>query len=130
MIVDSSVIIAVLTGEDEADELQTVLAEADQIVVSAATLLESHMVMRGRYGEAGPTQVDALLDRVHAVIASVNEEHARIASVGHSLYGRGSGSPAKLNYGDCFSYALAISRDEPLLFKGDDFTHTDVRVAG
>lgn len=62
-------------------------------------------------------------------IISVDEHQARIASDAHRRYGRGSASPAKLNHGDCFSYALAIARDEELLFKGDDFIHTDVRRA-
>ncbi|MGO2747023.1 type II toxin-antitoxin system VapC family toxin [Microbacterium sp.] len=129
MIVDSSAIIAILTDEDDAHAMRAAILHADSIIVSAATLLESHLVMRGRYGEAGPQKVDVFLASVNAVIASVSEEQARKATVGHARYGRGSGSPAKLNYGDCFSYALAMTRDEPLLFKGDDFIHTDVRVA-
>lgn len=129
MIIDSSAIVAILTDEPEGPRLTQVLGAATAPVTSAATLLESHIVMRGRYGEAGVAKVDRLLDNVGARVIAVDERHARIASDAHRLYGRGSGHPARLNFGDCFSYALAISRDEPLLFTGDDFVHTDVRVA-
>lgn len=71
---------------------------------------------------------EAILIQTGAGVIPVDGGQARVASDAYLRYGRGSGSPARLNYGDCFSYALAISRDEPLLFKGDDFIHTDVRI--
>lgn len=70
---------------------------------------------------------EAILIQVDAGVIPVDGGQARVAGDAYLRYGRGSGSRARLNYGDCFSYALAVSRDEPLLFKGDDFIHTDVR---
>ncbi|BDZ39688.1 type II toxin-antitoxin system VapC family toxin [Microbacterium suwonense] len=127
MIVDSSVFVAVLLDETEGPGLATKL-NAKTVVVSAATLTETSIVLRGRAGDQMVAKLDELLSGIGATIAPVDERQARIAVDAHRRYGRGSGHPAKLNYGDCFSYALAIARDEPLLFKGDDFVHTDVRV--
>lgn len=128
MIVDSSAFIAVLMGEPEADDF-TDLLESRAVSVSVASLVESSIVLRGRGRDAKVESFDQLLHDVQATIIPVDERQGRIAVEAYRRYGRGSGSPAKLNFGDCFSYALAIARDEPLLFKGDDFIHTDVRVA-
>lgn len=128
MIVDSSAFIAVLMGEPEADDF-TDLLESRAVSVSVASLVESSIVLRGRGRDAKVESFDQLLRDVQATIIPVDERQGRIAVEAYRRYGRGSGSPAKLNFGDCFSYALAIARDEPLLFKGDDFIHTDVRVA-
>lgn len=129
MIVDSSAVVAILTDEVDGAIYERALLEFPAPVISAATLLESHVVMRRRFGEAGVTAVDRLIREAGVRVVMVDEAQARTASRGHAVYGRGSGHPARLNYGDCFSYALAITRDEPLLFKGDDFIHTDVRRA-
>jgi len=80
---------------------------------------------RGLVSEA----LDDYLEGAALSVAPVTARQARIARAAYRDFGRGSGHPAKLNFGDCFAYALAIERDEPLLFKGDDFTHTDVRSA-
>lgn len=126
MIVDSSVFVAVLMAEPDADELSDVL-ETRSIAVSAATLTESMIVLRGKGGEEKVRALDDLLREAAGLVVPLDEGQARLASDAYRRYGRGSGHPARLNYGDCFSYALAITRDEPLLFKGDDFIHTDVR---
>ena len=126
MIVDSSALVAVLMAEPEADELSEFL-ESRAFSVSAATLTECLIVLRGKGGEAKALALDELLELTRATIVPLDEVQARLAGNAYSRYGRGSGHPARLNYGDCFSYALAISRDEPLLFTGDDFVHTDVR---
>ena len=126
MIVDTSALVAVLLSEPESAQFGTMI-ETEPIAISAATLLEAEIVARGRRGEDLVRELRLILDE--AEIVSVDERQARIASDAYRRYGRGSKHPAKLNYGDCFSYALAISRDEPLLFKGDDFVHTDVRRA-
>lgn len=126
MIVDSSVFVAVLMAEPDADELSDVL-ETRSFAVSAATLTESMIVLRGKGGEEKVRALDDLLREAAGLIVPLDEGQARLASDAYRRYGRGSGHPARLNYGDCFSYALAITRDEPLLFKGDDFIHTDVR---
>ena len=126
MIVDSSVFVAVLMAEPDADELSDVL-ETRSFAVSAATLTESMIVLRGKGGEEKVRALDDMLREAAGLIVPLDEGQARLASDAYRRYGRGSGHPARLNYGDCFSYALAITRDEPLLFKGDDFIHTDVR---
>ncbi|OJU40865.1 MAG: VapC toxin family PIN domain ribonuclease [Microbacterium sp. 69-10] len=128
MIVDSSVLVAMLLDEPEGGALAARL-DADPIVISAATLTEASIVLWGRAGDLMVQKLDELLEGIGATVASVDEQQARIARDAYRRYGRGSGHPARLNYGDCFSYALAIARDEPLLFKGDDFVHTDVRIA-
>ena len=126
MIVDSSVFVAVLMAEPGADELSDLL-ESERISVSAATLTECTIVLHGKGGEEKTLAFNELLRLTRATVVPLDEAQARLASDAYRRYGRGSGHPARLNYGDCFSYALAITRDEPLLFKGDDFIHTDVR---
>jgi ribonuclease VapC len=126
VIVDSSVFVTVLMAEPDADELSDVL-EARSFAVSAATLTESMIVLRAKGGEEKVRALDDLLREAAGLVVPLDEGQARLASDAYRRFGRGSGHPARLNYGDCFSYALAITRDEPLLFTGDDFIHTDVR---
>ncbi|AZS39215.1 MULTISPECIES: type II toxin-antitoxin system VapC family toxin [Microbacterium] len=126
MIVDSSALVAVLMAEPEAAEMSELLEEGP-FSLSAATLTECMIVLRGKGGEAKVLALDELLEATGATVVPLDEAQARLAARAYVRFGRGSGSAARLNYGDCFSYALAISRDEPLLFKGDDFIHTDVR---
>lgn len=127
MIVDSSALVAVLMAEPEAEEMSDLL-ESRPFALSAATLAECTIVLRSKGGEAKALALDELLEVTRSEVVPVDEVQARLASRAYARYGRGSGSRARLNYGDCFSYALAITRDEPLLFKGDDFVHTDVRL--
>ncbi len=127
MIVDSSALVAVLMAEPEAEEMSDLL-ESRPFALSAATLTECTIVLRSRGGEAKALALDELLEVTRSEVVPVDEVQARLAGRAYARYGRGSGSRARLNYGDCFSYALAITRDEPLLFKGDDFVHTDVRL--
>lgn len=124
MIVDSSAWVAVLRDEPEAPAFARRL-EAEPTRTSAATLLETALV-------AGPTRhedIDDLVARSRTEVVAFDETQLRLAREEHVRYGRGSGSTARLNLGDCFSYALAKSSGEPLLFKGDDFVHTDVTPA-
>jgi ribonuclease VapC len=127
LIVDSSALVAVLMAEPEADEMSDLL-ESRSFSLSAATLTECTIVLRSKGGEAKALALDELLEATRATVVPVDEAQARLAGRAYARYGRGSGHPARLNYGDCFSYALAITRDQPLLFKGDDFIHTDVRL--
>lgn len=125
MILDTSAIIAVLSDEPDAPDLAQRIEAAQAVRVSAATVLEASLV-------AGPTRqrdLDDLLAAAAANIVPVDDTQLAIAREGHLRFGRGSGSPARLNYGDCFSYALARALSEELLFIGDDFTHTDVEPA-
>jgi ribonuclease VapC len=97
--------------------------------MSAATLLEASIVADRRSHPDFPLNFDAFLQTHSFVIEPVTEAQARIARLAYRQYGRGSEHKAKLNFGDCFAYALARERNEPLLFTGDDFIHTDIRPA-
>jgi len=128
MVIDSSALVAILFGEAEAFELAKAIAGDPVRVVSAATLLETSMVVEARHREAGGRELDLLLLRAKIGVIPVDHDQVEIAQGAWRRFGKGH-HPAGLNYGDCFSYALAIRRGEPLLFKGDDFTRTDVRPA-
>jgi ribonuclease VapC len=127
MVIDTSAILAILLQEPAADRLMSAV-EADRTrLVSAATVVEASLVLLGRYGEAGDLPLDRLLRGIGAEIVPVGEEQVALARDGALRFGRGR-HPAALNFGDCFSYALSVERDEPLLFVGDDFSQTDVEV--
>jgi ribonuclease VapC len=125
VIVDSSAVVAVLRDERDAGPLRQALARAARVVVGAPTLLETSVVV----GPSRHTDVHELLRDVGALVAPFGVEHARIVRDACARYGRGSGSPARLNLGAAMSYAVAIATDEPLLFKGDHLVHTDVEAA-
>jgi ribonuclease VapC len=105
------------------------LNDAEHVLMSAATYLELSIVIDGRKDPALSREVDDFLDRLSVEIEPVTPEQARIARDAYRDYGRGSGHAANLNFGDCFSYALARAMREPILFKGEDFIHTDLRSA-
>ena len=126
MIVDTSALMAILKREPEAENF-ALLMTRESVALSAATLTEAYIVAGAQVGAPALAEVDALLWSADAEVIPVDEAQARLAGDAYLRFGRGSGSRARLNYGDCFSYALAISRDQPLLFKGDHFAHTDVR---
>lgn len=126
IVADTSALIAVVTFEAEAEAI--IAAMAQGVAVSAATLVEGMIVMHGRAGEQGVRDLVQLLDDVGAEIAPFTEAQARLAGLAHQRFGKGR-HPAGLNFGDCFSYALAVSRGAPLLFKGEDFAKTDVKRA-
>ncbi len=128
MVLDTSAIIAILF--DEADALAFARAiEAEPVRrISAATLLETAIVVEARHGLAGAEKLDQFLSAARLQVAPVTEEQSAIARLAFRDYGKGR-HPAALNYGDCFSYALAQSASEPLLFKGNDFAQTDVKKA-
>lgn len=128
MILDTSAIMAMLYEEPEAPAIERALAVAGRSAISAASLLEAGMVCEGRGGGPAAARLDALLLRLRPEIVPFTAEHAVLAREGWRRYGKGR-HPAGLNFGDCFAYALARSRDEPLLFKGDDFARTDVKAA-
>ncbi len=129
MVIDTSAIMAILTCEPTADRLVAAVEADATRLVSAATVVEAALVLLGRYGEAGEPQLDRLLRGIGAEIVPVGEEQANLARDAALRFGRGR-HPAGLNFGDCFSYALSVARDEPLLFVGDDFSQTDVKVSG
>ncbi len=125
MIVDTSALIAILVDEPER-ELFTELLGSRRSRISAANWFEAAMVAEGRGGRRATVDLDRLVDILGITIEPVTVEHATAARIAFRRYGKGSGSPAKLNFGDCFAYALSAATGEPLLFKGDDFTHTDI----
>lgn len=120
--------LAILQDEPERPRFTAAIAEAAQRWMSAATLLEVAIVVEARYGVEGGRHLDLLLERAAVDIVAVDEEQVRIAREAYRRFGRGRHA-AGLNYGDCFSYALAHLRQQRLLFKGDDFAQTDVAPA-
>ena len=128
MIVDSSALIAIIRYEPDAGRYAVAIEEAMVCRMSAATFLEVAIVVdnRGQTAAAGRRLDDAMRD-AEIAIETVTEAQARIAREAYRDYGKGSGHPAGLNFGDCFAYALARDKGEPLLFKGTDFVHTDIR---
>lgn len=128
MIVDTSALTASLRSEPEADDFMHAILGAEGARISAATLLEAAMVAVGRKGPDGREDVYALCDALGLEIAAFTPEQARLAAEAFLKFGKGRHS-AKLNYGDCISYALAKAVEQPLLFKGDDFSKTDVQPA-
>lgn len=128
IVADTSALIAVLQNEADAGRFAGAIAEADLVLVSAASVAEAGIVMLNRHGPPGADKVRALIREAGLRVEDVTAEHADIAIEAYEAYGKGAptGGKANLNYGDCFSYALAKSTGLPLLFKGHDFSHTDV----
>ena len=124
MVVDTSVVVAILVGEPDASSLAAALASATAPVMSAASYVELLLVSLSR-GIAGRSEVDETLIDAAIEIAPVSLEQARLAVTAFERFGKGR-HPARLNFGDCFSYALAKERGLPLLFKGSDFARTDI----
>ena len=127
MIVDSSALIALILREPGHQKISRVLRAEDKLHMPAATWVELGVFADRRLSEANRRRLDAMIDGLGIVLVPRSAAQARRARQAHRRYGLCSGSLARLNMGDCFSYALAIELDEPLLFVGDDFTHTDVR---
>nr|WP_246602289.1 type II toxin-antitoxin system VapC family toxin [Falsiroseomonas tokyonensis] len=118
----------ILRQEPEAERFTAMLADASDVALSAATLLELGMVAEGQAGPAIRPRMDQLLADAGAEVVPVTESQARLALEAWRRYGRGR-HKAALNFGDCFAYALARERNAPLLFKGADFSETDVKAA-
>ena len=128
MIIDTSALIAVLRGEPEASAFVDALARSTDSKMSAGTLLEASVVVDANRDPVLSARFDELIDAAAIEIAPIDGDLARIARQAYRDYGKGSGHPAGLNFGDCFAYALARKTGEPLLCKGDDFVHTDLRL--
>jgi ribonuclease VapC len=129
MIIDASALIAILRDEPEAADCAAAIEAASSRRVSAANFLETAIVIDASRDPVASRRFDDLLHEAGIVIEPVTEAQARIAREAYRDYGRGSSHPARLNFGDCFAYALARESGEPLLFKGEDFAHTDVMPA-
>ena len=125
MVIDSSALIAILETEPEAEQLAEAI-EQDQVrLISAASVLETTIVIESRRGEGGGKALNMLMEKIAIEVIPVTAEHALIACQAYRRFGKGR-HPAKLNFGDCFSYAAAKLRCEGLLFKGNDFNQTDI----
>lgn len=129
MIVDTSAIVAILRGEPDARAFFDALVAAPVSRVSAGTMLEASIVVDNGRDPLVSRALDDLIGGIDVVIEPVTADHVTIGRAAYRDFGRGSGHPAGLNLGDCFAYALARATGEPLLFKGDDFGHTDIRPA-
>ncbi len=129
MIIDSSAVIAILFDEPEARALLSQIAVADVCRISSASLVEVGIVLRRDMAARRRAAFDEMLRLFSIKIEPVTEAQAYLALDAYDRFGKGTGHPAGLNYGDCFSYALAKQSEEPLLFKGEDFTHTDLEAA-
>lgn len=127
MVIDTSALLAILLGEPEAEDFSRAIAEDPKRLVSALSALEAAVVIHARKGPAGVRELDVLLHSAAAVIVSLDAEQVLLARAAYEAYGKGH-HPAALNLGDCGSYALSRSSGEPLLFKGNDFSKTDVAV--
>ncbi len=128
MVVDTSALLAVLFKEADADRYLEAMVDASEVRISAATAVALGIVAIGRAGADAELQIDLLLARVGAIVVPVDSAMANLARSAFKTFGKGR-HRAKLNFGDCFSYALAKMTGEPLLYKGSDFAETDLKSA-
>lgn len=128
MIVDSSALVAIALAQSEARELLATLIAGPSPRISAANLLETYLVI-DRRGEQAKAALQQALTPIGIIVEPVIEEQIEIARDAYRQFGKGSGHPAQLNYGDCFAYSLARMLDQPLLFVGNDFAQTDIKPA-
>jgi ribonuclease VapC len=128
MVVDTSALAAILFDEPDAGEFEAAIANDAVRLISAATVVEASLVVERRFGEQGGKELDALLREAEFEVVGVSQEQVNFARRALRTYGKGV-HPASLNFGDCFPYALAKASGEPLLFKGEDFSKTDIRNA-
>jgi ribonuclease VapC len=129
MIIDTSALIAILRDEPEALSCAHAIENSVVRRLSAANFLEAAVIIDASRDPVASRRFDDLIKEAQIIIEPVTEPQARIARDAYRDFGKGGSHPAKLNFGDCFAYALAKFTGEPLLFKGDDFAHTDVKPA-
>jgi ribonuclease VapC len=129
MILDTSALGAIFFKEPERDRYIEMIHAADSCRISAANFVELSMVIEGQLGPEAGRQCDMFFRRADIIIEPVTVEQAHLARQGFLDFGKGR-HPAGLNFGDCFAYALAKATDEPLLYKGTDFSKTDIKAAG
>lgn len=127
MVIDTSALVAILQNEPERRRFNEAIEAAAARVLSVATYVEISIVMESRFGAEGVRDLDLLLEKAEIRLVAVDAEQGRIAREAFRRFGKGR-HPAGLNFGDCFSYALAMQLDEPLLFRGNDFSKTDIAL--
>jgi ribonuclease VapC len=125
MIIDASAVLAILFAEDDAERYANAIAGADTRLMSAANYLEAAIVVDNQVGVAAGRQFDAFMSRAEVGVEAVTRQHADLARQAYLDFGKGNHA-AGLNFGDCFAYALSKATGLPLLFKGNDFSRTDV----
>ncbi len=128
MVVDSSALLAIMLKEPERASFFQILLSASRVLLSAANAVECSAVILSREGDRGEQIFDQLMEDIGVEIMPIDVEQVRIARRALRIYGKGR-HPARLNYGDVFAYALSKVSGEPLLFKGDDFSKTDIVAA-
>lgn len=129
MVIDTSAMLAILQDEPERRIFNEAIEAADSRLISAASFVECSIVVETRVGADGVRDLDLFLSKAGIEIVPVDAEQADLARRAYRQYGKGR-HPAGLNFGDCFSYALAKLTDDTLLFKGDDFSQTDIAIPG
>ena len=127
MVIDTSALMAILLGEPERDQFIGLIAKHSDPIISAVTLVEARMVAEARLGTEGKARLEELLEAGEVRTVAFDEAQADLAHEAWREFGRGN-SPARLNFGDCLSYALAKQAHRRLLFKGDDFKRTDLEA--
>jgi ribonuclease VapC len=128
MVLDTSALLAILQDEPERRAFNEAIEAADSRALSTANFVETSIVVEARYGAEALRDLDLFIERAGIELVAVDAGQARTACRAFSRFGKGR-HRAGLNFGDCFAYALATARSEPLLFKGDDFQHTDLATA-
>jgi ribonuclease VapC len=128
-VADTSAIISIMKQEQDARTFASMLALDVPKLISAGTLLECGIIVGRELGAKSLANMHVLLKGVSIEIVPFDSTQFEVGLSGYLLYGKGSGHEANLNFGDCFSYALAKTRNLPLLFKGNDFIHTDIEPA-
>jgi ribonuclease VapC len=128
MVVDTSALLAVLQNEADAERYERALVDSEQSLISAATAFEASVVLERRFGIAAVRNLDLLLSEAGIELVPFDAEHLELARAAFRRFGRGK-HPAQLNFGDCFTYALAKQRGCAVLFKGNDFAQTDIESA-
>jgi ribonuclease VapC len=129
MIIDTSAIVAILRDEASASDYALAIEKTRSRRISAANFVETALVIDGSRDPIASRRFDEFFNEANISVEPVTLEQARLAREAYRDFGKGSGHPAKLTFGDCFAYALAKATGEPLLFKGDDFIHTDISSA-
>lgn len=128
MVIDTSALVAILAGEAEAERFESAIDRDVIRLMSVASVFETALVLESRFGDAGTRELDLLIQRLPIEIRPVDLDQLEWARFAYRSYGRGN-HPARLNFGDCFSYALSRATGEPLLYKGTDFSQTDLASA-
>jgi ribonuclease VapC len=129
VIVDTSAVVAILRDEPEAEACARAIESSAVRCISAANFLETALIIDASHDPIASRRFDDFMTEAQIVVEPVTEAQARIARAAYRDFGKGSGHPARLNFGDCFAYALAKVKGEPLLFKGSDFAQTDIKSA-